>query len=414
MPSRVSRTKNQNRRWKKKEATVRRIEGKMVDPTSDEGMANKRGYETAPPPGRKTRFTVTFDQFQPNNLFPNDQRTTVVQPVGDMTAALTVGSPSGSLGSDGEDDIANSTRPFAAPLGSPPAHDSDREDAINDSADSEGTTATSERMSSSKRSSSASDDQPEEPAKKRSRVSLNTSPTIITGSEAGTSSTTSTSSNESFFSSHEGNNTFEHLQHRTLTFQAQQLLQRQYEGLLQVTQQMEKGEAALTRKDNEHVAALGLKDEELKAALDLKDEEHKAALMRKDGDNAAALTDHAAALTRKDEEHKAALGLMDEEHKVALMRKDGDHAASLIGHAAELTFKDEVHKVALASKDGDHAAALKRKDDEHAADVLELKMLLEEQKQACEANAQSSKTVLDLCIRSFGILARVDQRATQG
>ena len=123
-------------------------------------------------------------------------------------------------------------------------------------------------MSRSKRSPSASDDQLEEPARKKSRFALNTSPTIITGSEAGTSNTTrpSTSSNESFFSSHEGINnimspglglTFKLLQHRTLTFEKQQLLQRGYECLVQVMQLMDRDQAVLTRKDDEHVAALG-------------------------------------------------------------------------------------------------------------------------------------------------------------
>ena len=377
----LSSTQRKNLHRRLKDAVVRKIEGKMVDPTSDEEMAKKRGCATAPDLGRKTHG-VSFAQFQPTQLFPDDQGTTAVQPVGEMTAALTVGSPSATpsgsppaLGLDGEDDIANSPRPFAAPLGYSPALGSDGEDAIIDSADSEGTTATSETMSRSKRPPSASDDQPEEPARKKSRFApLNTSPTILTESEAGTSSTTSTtSSNESFFSSHEGNNnvslglglTFE-LQHRTLTFKQQQLLQRRSEFILQLMKLMDRDQAA---------------------ALGLKDEEHKAALTGKDGD-------HAAALTRKDEEHKA-----------ALTRKDGDHAVAL-------THKDDEHKAALTHKEGDHAAALTCKDDEHKVAVKKLENgLIEQHKLTCEAMTQSYKTLRDLSIQ---YMATVDRRAQQG
>jgi hypothetical protein len=72
----LSRTqrKNQNRRLKV--ALVRKIEGKMVDPT-DEEMAKKRDCATAPPGlGRKAGGKVSFAQLQPAQLFPNDQGTT--------------------------------------------------------------------------------------------------------------------------------------------------------------------------------------------------------------------------------------------------------------------------------------------------------------------------------------------------
>ena len=132
-------------------------------------------------------------------------------------------------------------------------------------------------------------------------------------------------------------------------------------------------------------------------------------------------SDQAAALTRKDEEHVAALGLKDEEHKAALGLKDEEHKRKDGDHAAALTRKDEEHaalKAALTRKDGDHAAALTRKDDEHAAAVLKLENglinYIEQHKQTYKAMDQSNKTLLDLNIQSFAMLAAVDQLANQG
>jgi hypothetical protein len=80
-----------------------------------------------------------------------------------------------------------------------------------------------------------------------------------------------------------------------------------------------------------------------------------------------------------------------------------------------LTRKDEEHKAALTRKEGDHAAALTRKDDEHKVAVKKLENgLIAQHKQTCKAMAQSNKTLRDLSIQSFGILATVDRRAKQG